>query len=107
MRGGMRECLVNINRQKRQRLCWLEIMTDEKKGILKSWRCQEACVKHDEIMKMLENISTGGKDLRIVTKNMHCIQESATKVENITLKYQPTDQRLIQGWVLLSNLLSW
>lgn len=38
-------------------------------------------VKHDEIMKLVENINTDGKDLRII--NIYCGQEAAVRVENM------------------------
>lgn len=43
-------------------------------------------------MKMLEDINTDGKDLRIIKKKMFCKQEAAVGVENMIGKNQPITQ---------------
>src|SRR5204862_8244908 len=60
-------------------------------------------VKHQEIIKMLENIGIDGKDLRII-KNMYWQQKAAIRNEGQIGEYQEIKMGVRKGCVLSTDL---
>lgn len=57
--------------------------------------CLTGKVKHGEIMKILEDIHTEGRDLRIIIiKDTYWNQETVIREDNMTGKYQPIKEEI-------------
>ena len=62
-------------------------------------------VKHDELLKLLNQLHVDGKDLRII-KNMYWDQTAAVRVENDTSPFQKIKRGVRQGCVLSPDLFN-